>query len=92
MKDFHVGGSHLTLTVSSASDNHPAMIWELDATDSKLTGVQKQGDRSTPLTGVRAPESSARRQAMDKNPSRSSMGRISMAGSRLATWRIAIGW
>ena len=56
VKDFHVGGSHLTLTVSSASDNHPAMIWELDATDSKLTGVQKQGDQSTRLTGVRAPE------------------------------------
>jgi hypothetical protein len=35
------------------------MIWELDATGGKLTGVQKQGDRSTPLTGVRAPELNA---------------------------------
>src|SRR5438105_4485198 len=32
VKDFHVDGSHLTLTVSPASGNRPAMIWELDAT------------------------------------------------------------
>jgi hypothetical protein len=56
VKGFHVNGSHLTLTVSAASGNHPAMIWELDATGGKLTGFQKQGDQSTPLTGVRAPE------------------------------------
>jgi hypothetical protein len=56
VKHFHVDGSHLTLTVSPASDNQPAMIWELDATGDKLTGVQKRGDRSTPLTGVRAPD------------------------------------
>ncbi|MFL6354194.1 MAG: DUF1080 domain-containing protein [Bryobacteraceae bacterium] len=56
VQDFHVNGSHLTLTVSPASGKEPAMIWELDATGGKLTGVQKQGDRSTPLTGVPAPE------------------------------------
>jgi hypothetical protein len=56
VKQFHADGSHLTLTVSSASRNEPAMIWELDATDGKLNGVQKRGDRSTPLTGVRAPD------------------------------------
>ena len=56
VKDVHLNGSHLTLTVSPASGHHPAMIWELDATGEKLTGVQKQGDQSTPLTGMRAPE------------------------------------
>jgi Domain of Unknown Function (DUF1080) len=56
VKDFHVDGSHLTLTVSPASGNRPAMIWELDASGGKLTGIQKLGDQSTPLTGVRAPE------------------------------------
>src|SRR6266566_7893696 len=54
--EFHVDGSHLTLTVSPASGNQPAMIWELDASVDKLTGIQKRGDQSTPLTGVRAPE------------------------------------
>jgi hypothetical protein len=56
VKDFHVNGSHLTLTVSPASGNEPAMTWELDASGGKLTGVQKRGDRSAPLTGVRAPD------------------------------------
>jgi Domain of Unknown Function (DUF1080) len=32
------------------------MTWELDAYGDKLTGVQKSGDRTTELTGVRAPE------------------------------------
>jgi hypothetical protein len=56
VKDFHITGSHLTLTVSLASGKQPGMVWELDAADNKLTGVQKRGDQSTPLTGVRAPE------------------------------------
>ena len=56
VNDFHVDGSHLTLTVSTASATQPAMIWDLDAAGDKLTGVEKRGDRSTPLTGVRAPE------------------------------------
>lgn len=56
VKDFHVDGSHLTFTASPASGSHPAMTWELNATGDKLTGVQKRGDHSTELTGVRAPE------------------------------------
>jgi len=55
VKQFHLDDSHLTLTVSPASGNQPVMKWELDATGDKLTGVQKRGDRSTPLNGVRAP-------------------------------------
>src|SRR5690349_17067325 len=49
VKDFHVDGSHLTMTVAPASDNHPAMTWELTATKDKLTGTQKQGDHTTEL-------------------------------------------
>ncbi len=56
VKDFHLDGSHLSFTASPASDGHPAMTWELDAAGDKLTGVQKRGDETTPLTGVRAPE------------------------------------
>lgn len=56
MKDFTITGSHLTLVVSPASATQPAVSWELDAKGDTLTGVQKRGDTSTPLTGVRAPE------------------------------------
>ncbi len=56
VKDFHVDGSHLSFTAAPAAANRPAMTWELEPTGEKLTGVQKRGDASTPLTGVRAPE------------------------------------
>ena len=56
VKDVHVDGSHLTLTLSPASAGRPAMTWELEASGGKLTGVQKSGDITTQLTGVRAPE------------------------------------
>ncbi len=50
VKNFNIAGSHLTLTLSST------VSWELDANGNTLTGVQKRGDKTTPLTGVRAPE------------------------------------
>jgi len=56
VKDAKADGSHLTLVLSPASGNHPATTWELDAAGDKLTGVQKQGDKTMPLAGVRAPE------------------------------------
>jgi hypothetical protein len=56
VKDFKAEGSHLTATVSPAAANRPAEILELDAAGDKITGVQKRGDDSSPLTGVRAPE------------------------------------
>jgi Domain of Unknown Function (DUF1080) len=56
VKDARVEDSHLTFTAAPASANRPAMTWELTATGEKLTGVQKRGAESTPLTGVRAPE------------------------------------
>jgi hypothetical protein len=56
VKDFKVTGSHLTITVSPASANRAATVWDLDASDGKLTGVQKRGDQTMNLAGVRAPE------------------------------------
>lgn len=43
-------GSHLTLTIS------PKEVWELDASGDKLTGTEKNGAKTTPVTGVRAPD------------------------------------
>ena len=56
VKDARANGAHLTLVLSPASGNHPATTWELDAAGDKLTGVQKQGEKSMPLAGVRAPD------------------------------------
>jgi hypothetical protein len=55
VKDFKIEGSHLSLTLS-ASGSRPATTWELDAKGEQLTGVQKRGDASIALTGVRSPE------------------------------------
>jgi hypothetical protein len=51
-----LSGSHLSLALAPATSHRPAMSWDLEASGDKLTGVQKQGADSTPLTGVRAPE------------------------------------
>jgi hypothetical protein len=56
VKDFKAEGSHIVITVASASENRPATVWELDASGGKLTGVQKRGQNTTPLTGERAPD------------------------------------
>jgi 3-keto-disaccharide hydrolase len=58
LKDPKVNGSKLLLTISGAdtAKNRPAVTWELEAAGGKLTGVQKRGDRSAPITGVPAPE------------------------------------
>jgi hypothetical protein len=58
LKDVKVEGSKLLLSISAAgaSSKQPAVTWELEASGDKLTGVQKRGDASTPLNGVRAPE------------------------------------
>ena len=56
VQDFHVDGPRLILTLSPATAGRPATTWELDAAGGKLTGVQKNGDRTTELLGVRAPE------------------------------------
>lgn len=55
VKDAKANGTHLTLVLSPATGNRPATTWELDAADGKLTGVQKQGEKTIALAGVRAP-------------------------------------
>lgn len=56
LKDFKVSGSHLTLTVSPATENRLALTWELDVAGDKLTGVQRRGDNTSAIMGVRAPD------------------------------------
>ena len=56
VSDATVNGNHLSFTAAAATPKKPAMTWELTAAGDKLTGVQKQGSESIPLTGVRAPE------------------------------------
>jgi hypothetical protein len=56
VKDFKAEGSHLTLNLSPASGKGPALVWELDAKDDKLTGTQKRGGKTTSLSASRAPE------------------------------------
>ncbi len=55
LSDVKQNGSHLTLVTSPASAGNPATTWELDAAGGKLTGVQKRGDETEPLTGLPAP-------------------------------------
>jgi hypothetical protein len=49
LKDVKVTGRHIHLAINGST------TWELDAVGNKITGVQKRGDTSTPLSGVRAP-------------------------------------
>jgi hypothetical protein len=50
LKDVKVENGHLMLNLSRR------MTWDLEARDGKLSGVQKSGDKTTELTGVRSPE------------------------------------
>jgi hypothetical protein len=50
VKDFKADGKHLTLTLN------PKLTWDLDAAGDKLTGTQKNGDKSQAIEGVRSPE------------------------------------
>jgi hypothetical protein len=49
LKDFTVTGSHIRVAIN------PSTTWELDAAGDKISGVQKRGEASTPLSGARAP-------------------------------------
>ncbi len=68
VKDFVQEGSHLAITVSPASGNRPAETWDLNAAGDRLTGVQKRGETSIPVTGLRAPELKRKAPASWTNP------------------------
>jgi hypothetical protein len=52
-----VEGSRLTLTISTAAGQRPAVVWEATAKDNQIAGVQKRGDSVLgQFTGVPAPE------------------------------------
>lgn len=51
-----VDGSHLTLTLTSASAKRPEVTWELTVNGDQLTGTEKRGGAAAAqLAGVRAP-------------------------------------
>ena len=56
VSDATVDGTHMTFTAAPASANHAAMVWKLEASGGKLSGMQSRGDETMPLVGVRAPE------------------------------------
>ena len=56
VKNFKIDGSHISIAINPAAGKRPALTWELDAAGDKLTGVQKRGETSIPLAGVRAPD------------------------------------
>lgn len=57
LKEVQSSGLHLTITLGQGRPGKGSpTIWELDAAGDKLTGVQKRGNDSTPLTGMRAPD------------------------------------
>lgn len=68
LTDVKQNGSHLTLTVSGRNEKGARTIWELDATDGKLTGTQKHGDATIALTGLPAPALNRTEPASWSNP------------------------
>ena len=67
LKQYKLNGSHLTLRVSEEGRS-PETVWELDATGGELSGIQKRGAESIPLTGVRAPALERQAPASWSNP------------------------
>ena len=51
-----VNGSHMTVTVSPATDRRPAKTLELTVSGGKISGTQKTGDQTVSMIGVRAPD------------------------------------
>jgi hypothetical protein len=50
VKDFKADGKHLTVNLNGK------LVWDLNAAGNKLTGRQKNGDKSLAIEGMRAPE------------------------------------
>lgn len=55
LKDVKVEGGKLILVINAGGANRPAMTWELEAKGDQLIGLQKRGDATMQLTGMRAP-------------------------------------
>lgn len=55
VKEFKADGNRLSVTVSPARNGRPAVIWELEASLGQLKGVQRRGEASMPLLGLRQP-------------------------------------
>ncbi len=53
LKEVKLEANRLILTLSSG--NRGATTWELEAAGDKLSGVQRRGQNTTPILGVRAP-------------------------------------
>ncbi len=55
--DFHLDGSHMTLTLSPANKGRPEITWDMTFASGKFTGTQKRGGvEMARLEGVRAPK------------------------------------
>jgi hypothetical protein len=55
-ENVRIEGRHMSFTLPGGSGNNPPVVWELEARDGKLVGVQKRGERTTEVTGVQAPD------------------------------------
>lgn len=56
VKDARIEGGKLILNISASGPTRPAVVWELESKDGRLTGVARRGDSATPLEGKRAPD------------------------------------
>lgn len=56
VKDARIEGGKLILNIPASSPARPAVVWELEAINNRLSGVARRGGSATPLEGKRAPE------------------------------------
>ncbi len=56
VESFSINGNHLTAVISPATERSPARTLELTVSNGKISGVQKRGNQTVSLTGVRAPD------------------------------------
>lgn len=55
VKNFKVNGAHLSLVLQEAGGDQPALTWDVEASGDNLSGIQKHGDATGKVVGVRAP-------------------------------------
>ena len=54
VKNYKANGAHLSLVLQEAG-GQPVLTWEVDASGDKLSGIEKRGDATGNVIGVRAP-------------------------------------